>query len=842
MIILILLVSGWQAKSSVSDEIRLGGWDLNWMEKVKNNLNYGDPYFLPAYKQLIKDADEALIGGVYSVTFKEMVPPSGNKHDYLSMGPYWWPDPEKEDGLPYIRRDGEVNPERDKLDSSQKNKMINAVRSLTLAWYFSEEEKYAEKSAELLRVWFLDEETLMNPHLEYGQFIPGRTPGRFIGLIDMASLHTLVDAIALLETSEVMSKDEKEGIRSWFERYFRWLIESSHGKQEDDYKNNHSVAYDLQSSGIAYYIGDDDFVARKVRELPRRRIDPMIEEDGRQPHELIRTKAFGYSVSNLGNLFRVGEKGLNVGVDVFDYKNVKGGSMQKALDYLIQYVGREEDWPYEQISGWEHTEDNLGMIVRKAARIYEDEKYRKLWKDTFYDRLKTDWSLLVIPEMETKNSIVIDETDETESIVQTIKIDSVWAGHPVGFSLYTHGDRQYIAYYNDERRTVVGQRNLSDDEFQLHVLPATSRETHRGTSTVVGWDSHNYLTIGIDKEGFIHLSGNVHVDPLTYFRSTKPNDISTLEQIFEMVGTEEDRTTYPHFMLTKENELLYHYRDGGSGNGNEIYNIYNCETKTWSRMLDVPLTDGQGLMNAYQTQPTVMKDGWYHMYWVWRDTPDCSTNHDLSYMKSPDLKTWYNAYGEKIKIPATIEDKSLIVDPIPVQGGIINLAAKLVLDEENNPVFVYHKFGTNGNTQFFTARLQGKKWIYKQITDWNYRWYFSGNGSINSEIRLKGFQKREDGFYEVSYWHIKYGNGTILLNDNFENIGKVLKPEPFANSLEIEGAFPGLQVRTAGDLGDSGEQNIRYVLKWETINRNRDRPRPKPWPEPSQLYLYKLRK
>ena len=436
--------------------------------------------------------------------------------------------------------------------------------------------------------------------------------------------------------------------------------------------------------------------------------------------------------------------------------------------------------------------------------------------------------------------VVIDETGKTETIVQSIKIDSVWAGHPVGFCLYTHGNRQYIAYYNAERRTVVGQRNLNENEFQLHVLPATSRETAGGTSTVVGWDSHNFVTLGIDKKGFIHLSGNVHVHPLTYFRSTKPNDISTLEQIFKMVGTEEQRTTYPHFMLTKEGELLYHYRDGGSGNGNEIYNSYNCETKTWKRLLDTPLTDGQGLMNAYQTQPTIMKDGWYHMYWVWRDTPDCSTNHDLSYMKSPDLKNWFDAFGEPIQLPATLSQKSLIVDPIPVEGGIINLAAKLLLDENNSPVFIYHKFDKNGNTQFYSAQIQDKKWIYKQITNWDYRWFFSGNGSINSEILVKGFRQRADGNYEVDYWHIKYGNGTILLNSKFENIGKVLNPEPLNASLKVEGDFPGLLIQTAEDIGVSEKEGNRYILKWETIKRNRDRAPEKPWPGPSQLNLYKL--
>ena len=222
-----------------------------------------------------------------------------------------------------------------------------------------------------------------------------------------------------------------------------------------------------------------------------------------------------------------------------------------------------------------------------------------------------------------------------------------------------------------------------------------------------------------------------------------------------MVGTEEKRTTYPHFMLTKEGEMIYHYRDGGSGNGNEIYNIYDCETKKWSRLLDVPLTDGQGLMNAYQTQPTLMKDGWYHIYWVWRDTPDCSTNHDLSYMKSPDLKNWYNAFGEQIKMPATLNEKSLIVDPIPPKGGIINLAAKMVLDEKNSPVFAYHKYDTTGNLQFYTAQIQSNKWLYKQITDWDYRWVFEGNGSINREVGIKGSKKER---MEIMKWIIGISN------------------------------------------------------------------------------------
>jgi len=435
--------------------------------------------------------------------------------------------------------------------------------------------------------------------------------------------------------------------------------------------------------------------------------------------------------------------------------------------------------------------------------------------------------------------IIIDESDVKYEVARKIKIDQVWSGHPVGFCLLTNGNRQYIAYYNADRHMVVGQRELDEDNFHLHVMNPTLRETHGGTSTVLGWDSHNYVTLGIDGDGYIHFSGNMHVNPLTYFRSTKPHDITTLLQVMEMTGNNENKVTYPRFMTDRKGRLIFHYRDGGSGNGNEIYNIYSTSTKSWERLLDVPLTDGEGLMNAYQTQPTLMTDNWYHVWWVWRDTPDCSTNHDLSYMKSPDLKNWYNSFGQSLELPATLQNKSLIVDPVPPGGGIINLSARICLDENNKPVFIYHKYGPDGNIQLFVARQKGKEWVSKQITNWDYRWEFSGGGSIVFDVRLKNFSRRDDGYYEFSYWHVKQGNNTLLLDENFDIAEKVLKPDPFIETVDLEDDFPGLNVKIAEDIGDSGNNNIRYFLKWESLSNNRDRPRPKPWPKPSNLYLYK---
>jgi hypothetical protein len=308
-----------------------------------------------------------------------------------------------------------------------------------------------------------------------------------------------------------------------------------------------------------------------------------------------------------------------------------------------------------------------------------------------------------------------------------------------------------------------------------------------------------------------------------------------------MVGTNETRCTYPHFMNTREGELIFHYRDGASGSGNEIYNLYDTKSKTWKRLLDTPLTDGLGLMNAYQTQPTLLADNWYHVYWVWRDDPDCSTNHDLSYIKSPDLKTWYNAFGDKVQLPVSIMNKSVIVDPIPVKGGIINLAASLCFDQKGLPIFAYHKYDAAGNLQFYTARLSDKKWDIKQLTDWNYRWEFSGGGSIIFEVRVGAFTNRGDGYYELGYGHVKYGSGTFLLNDKMEISGRVVKPVNPTPLSKLEGTFPGLQVRSGSDLGKTAEPGILYLLKWETLPANRDLPRPEPWPEASQLYLLKLK-
>lgn len=319
-------------------------------------------------------ADKAMNEGPFSVMQKAVVPPSGDKHDYMSQAPYFWADPSKPNGLPYIRRDGERNPELKKIsDHDNLGRLGEDARNLALAYYLTGKTDYANRSALLLRTWFLDPATRMNPNLEFGQGIPGINTGRGIGLIETRSLMSVVDAAGLLAGSKAWSDADQDGLKAWLTQFLNWMQTSQKGKDEDAAKNNHGTWYDLQVVDYALFLGKHDLAVDTLNRVKTRRIALQIEPDGRQPLELARTNAFSYSIGNLDGLMQLAWLGSQVGVDLWNFRTTDGRCIRAALDFLLPYAIGEKKWDYQQIGGFHG--DALLPQLERAAAVYHDPKY-----------------------------------------------------------------------------------------------------------------------------------------------------------------------------------------------------------------------------------------------------------------------------------------------------------------------------------------------------------------------------------------------------------------------------------------------------------------------------------
>lgn len=343
-------------------------WDKNHLENVKASI--GQPFYATSYQALKEEATRLLTTQPLSVMMKAKTPASGDKHDYMSQARYTWPDPTKPDGLPYITRDGQTNPEINLLDRNRLGITASHVVTLTLAWYFSGDERYAQKATELIRVWFLNKDTRMNPNLEYAQMVPGHNngKGRCYGLIDSYSFVEMLDAVALLEPSKAFTPKDSKQLKAWFAKLTDWMLSSPQGKEEAVRANNHSVAYDAQIAAFALYTGNRKLAQEIIEAFPQKRIFPQVAPDGSQPHELRRTLAFHYSQYNLAHFIDLMLMGKKLGLDIDQATSEDGRNFYKAMDFLTPYAGKSlYEWPYRQISGWEYALQSFYKELYRTA-------------------------------------------------------------------------------------------------------------------------------------------------------------------------------------------------------------------------------------------------------------------------------------------------------------------------------------------------------------------------------------------------------------------------------------------------------------------------------------------
>ena len=411
---------------------------------------------------------------------------------------------------------------------------------------------------------------------------------------------------------------------------------------------------------------------------------------------------------------------------------------------------------------------------------------------------------------------------------EVIDVEPVWSAHPVGFCLVTHPPFQFAAYYDAERRMTVAQRRLDSKEWTFQRLPSQ-----------LGWDSHNYVTLVVDAANHLHVSGNMHNVPLIYFRSEKPLDAASLRPVKSMTGDREAHVTYPVFLRDGAKRLIFRYRDGGSGRGDDLYNVHDPATTSWRRLVPGPLISGEGERSAYATEPRSAPDGSFHMVWVWRDTPDCATNHTISYARSSDLVSWTDAAGKPITLPITLATGD-VVDPVPPGGGLLNINREVGFDNRGRAVVTYHKYDERGDLNAYAARHEGGRWKIVKVSDWrNHRVEFSGGGSIVFPVRISEVEAIGDGRLKLGYRR-EGESGTWVLDEETLLPIPGAKPTPAKiaslprDVTKLRSDFPGMGVRTASDSG-APPAGASYRLVWEALGANRDKPRTPPLPEPSML-------
>jgi len=357
--------------------------------KNKQAINNQDSEKLMALQEVKATADLILKERkLYSVMNKKKVPPSGDKHDYMSQAPYWWADTTKPDGLPYIRRDGERNPEYyDLSDSEEMDYIINDTEILALAFYFTKDERYAAHAARLLKTWFLDPETFQNPNLNFGQGIPGINTGRGIGIIETRSFPRLIDATILLQESKNWSKENHQSLKKWFAAYLSWLTESLLGKDEADEHNNHGTYYDVQIMAYALFT-DQPELAKKQIEVAKSRIQSQMKPDGSQPFELERTVSWGYTNMNLAGFFKIARLSEKVKNNLWNYETTDGKGLQKSLQWLIPYLKNEKVWEFKQIKEKEY--DDTLWLLKMASVKYANPAYEVLARNICQNDCMTD--------------------------------------------------------------------------------------------------------------------------------------------------------------------------------------------------------------------------------------------------------------------------------------------------------------------------------------------------------------------------------------------------------------------------------------------------------------------
>ncbi|CAO3607114.1 unnamed protein product [Cunninghamella echinulata] len=374
-----------------------------------------DPKILEENKQHIHDYDKGLQRSLWFLkkaasryvnnpkpfTIHNPNKTDSDPNDYVSLARYFWPNPSTPNGLPYVRRDGAVNPEINNLPDYQTfHDFAKELQFLSLGYYYFNNETYAEKGYQHIYSFFIRPETRMNPHLHYASFIRGYDKGRSKGIIDLSHLPTILDSIAILQSSKAWKSGTNSELRHWFNTYLNWMTTSAHGIEEYEAKNNHGTYYDVQRIALYIFLNEKEKAKTASQEVITKRIITQIRPSGEQAEETLRPFSWYYSTFNLKAFFQLGRLAQKVNVDLFSFQTESRIGIRQALEFLIPSAVDEASWQFNNTGGFKKGSKYLLHILEEAYSVYQDKKYlhiRDTIADDFVDnfnisRLITSWS------------------------------------------------------------------------------------------------------------------------------------------------------------------------------------------------------------------------------------------------------------------------------------------------------------------------------------------------------------------------------------------------------------------------------------------------------------------
>jgi Alginate lyase len=329
--------------------------------------------------RVLKAANQYLLESPITITASHSPRSAGGLHDFFSEADYWWPDPKDPNG-PYVQRDGMSNPNNFVDHRRALMRLSVQVPALVAAWKLTKDKRYAKHAALHLRAWFIDEQTRMNPNLQYAQAIHGRVTGRGTGIIDTIHLVEVARAIEILKDSSALSMNDLGAIMEWFKDYLTWMTTSKNGIEERDAKNNHATCWVMQVAEFARLTGNEELLNYCRNRFKTVLVPNQIAANGSFPEELRRTKPYGYSLFNLEAMAAVGEILSTPQDNLWIFELSDGRGLRKAVGFMAPYIKDKKSWPLKPDVMYDDQWPMRQSSLLFAGLALKRSDYLDLWK------------------------------------------------------------------------------------------------------------------------------------------------------------------------------------------------------------------------------------------------------------------------------------------------------------------------------------------------------------------------------------------------------------------------------------------------------------------------------